>query len=203
VSLVGSTPLSSFDSLSPGFVRISHFNSPPVSSPAGHPPMQCTILSSPRASPTSSPQPTPTHHLGRVPPTPLPHHPLLPVILSTQTAIFRITCSHSTTTRTPSLTIPLHRQMEVFPSTSLDNPSVLGRAHREVHPVRSSHLIGSSSCSSARCVISVSHHRLVLRAVLIISSDDSCISIASSSSSCQCYGVPHSNKVCNSHNQSQ
>jgi len=50
---------------------------------------------------------------------------------------------------------------------------------------------------------SLFHHRLILRANLFISSDDSCISIASSSSSCQCHGIPYSNKVCNSHNQSQ
>jgi hypothetical protein len=161
--------------------------------------MQCTILSNPRASPTSSPQPIPTHHPGHVPPFHLVHHPLLQVIPSTQTAIFRITC----TTRTHSHIIPLHLQMEVSPSTSLVNPSVLGRAHREVPPVRSLHPIGSSSCSNARCVTSYSHHRLVKRAFVLISSDDSCISIAPSSSSCQCYGVPHSDEVCNSHNQSQ
>jgi hypothetical protein len=138
-------------------LRICRFNPPPVSSPSGHPPMQCTILSNPRASPTSSPQPIPTHHPGHVPHIRLVHHPLLPVIPSTQTAIFPITC----TTRTPSHIIPLHLQMEVSPSTSLVNPSVLGRAHREVPPVRSSHLIGSSSYSNARCVTSYSHHRLV------------------------------------------
>jgi hypothetical protein len=138
-------------------IRIGHFNPPPISSPSGHPPMQCTILSNPRASPTSSPQPTPTQHPGHVPHIQLVHPPLLPVIPSTQTAIFRITC----TTRTPSHIIPLHHQMEVSPSTSLVNPSVLGRAHREVPPVRSSHLIGSSSYSNARCVTSYSHHRLV------------------------------------------
>jgi hypothetical protein len=138
-------------------VRISHFNPPPVSSPSGHPPMQCTILSNPRASPISSPQPIPTHHPGHVPHIHLVHHPLLPVIPSTQTAISRITC----TTRTPSHIIPRHPQMEVSPSTPLVNPLVLGRAHREVPPVRLSHHIGSSSYSNARCVTSNSHLRLV------------------------------------------
>jgi hypothetical protein len=139
------------------FVRIDQLNPPPISSPSGHPPMQCTILSNPRASPTSSPQPTPIHHPGHVPPIHSVHHPLLPVIPSTPTAIFRITC----TTRTPSHIIPLHLQMEVSPSTSSVNPLVLDRAHREVPPVRSSHLIGSSSYSNARCVTSYSRHRIV------------------------------------------
>ena len=140
------------------FIRISHFNPPPpIFSPSGSPPMQCTILSNPRASPTNSPQPIPTHHPGHVPPIHLVHHPLLPAIPSTQMAIFRITC----TTRTPSHIIPLHRQMEASPSTSLVNPLVLGRAHLEVLQVRSSHLIGSSSYSNARCVTCCSHHRIV------------------------------------------
>ena len=165
--------------------------------------MLCTILSNPRASPTSSPQPIPTHHPGRAPHIPLAHLPLLPDIPSTQMAISLITCSPSTITRTPSHTIPLHLQMEVSPLTSLDNHSALGRAHRGVPQVRSLHPIGSSSYSNARCVISLSYHGLVLRANHFISSDDSCFSIAPSSSPCQCYGVPHSNKVCNSHNKSQ
>ena len=165
--------------------------------------MLCTILSNPRASPTSSPQPIPTHHPGHVPHIHLAHHPLLPAIPSTQMAISLITCSPSTITRTPSHIIPLHPQMEVSPSTSSDKQSVLGRDHREVPQVRSSHPIGSSSYSNARCVISLSYRRLVLRANHFISSDDSCVSIASPSSSCQCYGIPYSNKVCNPHNQSQ
>jgi hypothetical protein len=139
------------------FVRISHCNPPPISSPSGYLPMQCTILSNPRASPTSSPQPIQTHHPGHVPHIHSVHHPLLPAIPSTQMAIFRITC----TTRTPSHIIPLHLQMEVSTSTSLVNPLVLDRAHLEVPPVRSSHLIGSSSYSNARCVTSYSHQRLV------------------------------------------
>jgi hypothetical protein len=183
------------------FVRISQITSPPISSPSGHPPMLCTILSNPRASPTSSHQPIPTHHPGHVPLIHLAHRPLLPGIPCTQMAIYLITCSPSTTTRTPSHTTPLHLQMEVSPLTSLDKPSVLGRAHREVPRVRSSHPIGSSSYSNARCV--VVSHRLVLRANPLSSSDDSCFSITSSSSSCQCYGIPHSNKVCDSHYQSQ
>jgi hypothetical protein len=136
---------------------------PPIARPSGHPPMQCTILSNPRASPTNSLQHIRTHHPGLVPHTPLVHPRPLPVILSTQMAACLITCSPFTTTRAPSRTIPLHRQMEVSPSTSLDKPSALGRAHQAAPRVRSLHPIGSSSYSSARCVFISSHRRLVLR----------------------------------------
>jgi hypothetical protein len=165
--------------------------------------MPCTILSSPRALPTNSLQLTQIHHHGLVRPIPLVHPHLLPVIPSTQTATCRITCSPFTTTRTPSRTIPLRHQMVVSPSMFLGNPSVLGRAHREAPQVRSSHPIGSSSYSSARCAIICSHDGLVLRANPLISSDDSCFSVSASSRSRQRHGIPHRNKVRNSHHEPQ
>jgi len=165
--------------------------------------MLCTILSSPRASPTNSPQLIRTHHPGLVQPIPSAHPRPLPVIPSTQMAICPITCSPFTTTRTPSHTIPLHLQMEACLSTSLDKPSVSGRVRREVPQVRSSHPIGSSSYSNARCVFVCSHHGLVSRNNMLISSDDSCVSVPPSSRSCQRDGLSHRNKVRNSHNKSQ
>ena len=119
--------------------------------------MQCTILSNPRASPTSSHQPIRTHHHGLVQPILMVHPRLPPVIPSTQTAACLITCNPFTTTRTPSHIIPLHPRM-ASPSTSLVKLSASGRAHQEVPPVKSSHPIGSSSYSNARCVFICSHH---------------------------------------------
>lgn len=165
--------------------------------------MQCTILSNPRASPTNSPQLIRTQPLGLVPHTPLVHPLPLPVIPSTQTAICLITCSPFTITRTPSHTTPLHLQTEAFLSTSLDNPSASARAHREAPRVRSSHPIGNSSYSSARCIFICSHRRLVFRDNIFILSDDSCLSVPSSSRSCQRYGLSHCNKVRNSYHKPQ
>jgi hypothetical protein len=133
---------------------------PLISSSLGHPPMQCTILSNPRASPINFPQHIRTHHPGPVRHTLTVHPPLHPVIPSTQTATSLTTFSPFTIIKIPFHTTPLHPRMEVSPSMSLVNHWVSDRHHQGAPRAKSSHPIGSSSYLSARCVVVPSHRRL-------------------------------------------